>query len=424
MVIIGRTTTLALIIPRLPLLCTISCSPRLSVSSKLRMSTSASTNTGGSGKSALVIREFVSVEGGGGNARDEADAIRFRLVSYNILAQVYVKSSLFPHSPSPCLRWKARSQVILTLLKDLGADFYSLQEVDEFDSFYKTSMEDLGYSSIYVQRSGQKRDGCGIFYKKNCAELLLEETIEYNDLVPSLHDEAYLSSDKQNAPLTNRNNGDSSKQDLSEKFSILSVKSSPENRGDPNDPRVRLKRDCVGIMAAFKLKHPFHHVVILANTHLYWDPEWADVKLVQAKYLLACLAQFKTLVTDRFECTPSLILTGDFNSTPGDKICREKCSPEHRGDPNDPCGRLKRDCVGIMAAFKLKQPFHHAVAHLYWFFSILFLVTLHHRIDVWKNFPFPCAVFMLRQEENHYLRPTPPPLLIHLTIFSFPHLTA
>ncbi|TYI52209.1 hypothetical protein E1A91_D12G231100v1 [Gossypium mustelinum] len=320
MVIIGRTTTLALIIPRLPLLCTISCSPRLSVSSKLRMSTSASTNTGGSGKSALVIREFVSVEGGGGNARDEADAIRFRLVSYNILAQVYVKSSLFPHSPSPCLRWKARSQVILTLLKDLGADFYSLQEVDEFDSFYKTSMEDLGYSSIYVQRSGQKRDGCGIFYKKNCAELLLEETIEYNDLVPSLHDEAYLSSDKQNAPLTNRNNGDSSKQDLSEKFSILSVKSSPENRGDPNDPRVRLKRDCVGIMAAFKLKHPFHHVVILANTHLYWDPEWADVKLVQAKYLLARLAQFKTLVTDRFECTPSLILTGDFNSTPGDKV--------------------------------------------------------------------------------------------------------
>ncbi|TYH97238.1 hypothetical protein ES332_A12G230500v1 [Gossypium tomentosum] len=214
MVIIGRTTTLALVIPRLPLLSTISCSPRLSVSSKLRMSTSASTNTGGSGKSAPVIREFVSVEGGGGNARDKADAIRFRLVSYNILAQVYVKSSLFPHSPSPCLRWKARSQAILTLLKDLGADFYSLQEVDEFDSFYKTSMEDLGYSSIYVQRSGQKRDGCGIFYNKNCAELLLEETIEYNDLVPLVHDEAYLSSDKQNAPLTNRNNGDSSKQGI------------------------------------------------------------------------------------------------------------------------------------------------------------------------------------------------------------------
>ena len=26
-------------------------------------------------------------------------------------------------------------------------------------------METEGYSSLYIQRSGQKRDGCGIFYK-------------------------------------------------------------------------------------------------------------------------------------------------------------------------------------------------------------------------------------------------------------------
>ncbi|KAK8603927.1 hypothetical protein V6N13_096392 [Hibiscus sabdariffa] len=294
MLIIRRTTAVALTIARPPIPCTISGGRRLSVSSKSKMernsstsvSLSTSTSTGGSGKSGPIVREFVSVEGGS-DARGQADAIRFRLVSYNILAQVYVKSSLFPHSPSPCLRWKARSQAILTLLKNLGADFFSLQ-----------------------------------LPLHNCfsVELLLEETIEYNDLVPSVHGEASLSSDKQKAPLTSGNNGDDPKQDLSEKFSELSVKSSPEHRGDPNDPRVRLKRDCVGIMAAFKLKHPFHHVVILANTHLYWDPEWADVKLSQAKYLLARLSQFKTLVTDRFECTPSVILCGDFNSTPGDKV--------------------------------------------------------------------------------------------------------
>lgn len=39
------------------------------------------------------------------------------------------------------------------------------QEVDEYDTFYKVNMESLGYSSIYIQRSGQKRDGCGIFFK-------------------------------------------------------------------------------------------------------------------------------------------------------------------------------------------------------------------------------------------------------------------
>lgn len=51
------------------------------------------------------------------------------------------------------------------------------------------------------------------------------------------------------------------------------------------------------------------------------DPELADVKLAQAKYLMSRLAQFKTLVSDKFECKPSIVVAGDFNSTPGDKVC-------------------------------------------------------------------------------------------------------
>jgi hypothetical protein len=85
---------------------------------------------------------------------------------------------------------------MLEVLKNLGADFFCLQvfsyiyfriefqlfdyfllnnvfcyadlfqEVDEFDSFYKGKMQELGYSSIYMKRSGdKKRDGCGLFYK-------------------------------------------------------------------------------------------------------------------------------------------------------------------------------------------------------------------------------------------------------------------
>jgi len=50
------------------------------------------------------------------------------------------------------------------------------------------------------------------------------------------------------------------------------------------------------------------------------DPEWADVKLAQAKYLLSRLEKFKTLVSDRYECIPEVIVAGDFNSTPGDTV--------------------------------------------------------------------------------------------------------
>ncbi|KAF2620143.1 hypothetical protein F2Q68_00039738 [Brassica cretica] len=196
--------------------------------------------------------------------------------------------------------WKARSHAILSVLKKLQADFFCLQEVDEYDSFYRKNMESLGYSGIYIQRTGQrKRDGCAIFFKPSCAELVTKERIEYNDLL-----------DEQKIETSNEAKGDEKE----------AKEHSGKDSRDLNDPQVRLKRDCVGIMAAFRINKPFHHMVIVANTHLYWDPELADVKLAQAKYLLSRLAQFKTLISDEFECTPSLLLAGDFNSIPGDMV--------------------------------------------------------------------------------------------------------
>ncbi|TKY70167.1 Carbon catabolite repressor protein 4-like 4 [Spatholobus suberectus] len=263
--------------------------------------------------SSPAFPKFVSVEGADIHSRSKPDGFRFSLVSYNILAQAYVKSSLFPHSPSSCLKWKLRSNTILAVLKNLGADFFCLQEVDEFESFYKGNMKDLGYSSIYMKRSGQKRDGCGLFYKHDRAELVLEEKIEYNDLVKSVPDGNSSNDDEHiNIQIVQPDK----QKDVAPKNGS---KSNTEDCGDPNDPRVRLKRDCVGIMAAFKLKDPSCHIIV-ANTHLYWDPEWADVKLAQAKYLLSRLAKFKTLVSDRYECIPEVIVAGDFNSTPGDMV--------------------------------------------------------------------------------------------------------
>ncbi|KAG2315026.1 hypothetical protein Bca52824_018148 [Brassica carinata] len=248
------------------------------------------------------VRKFESVEGADLDSISRPDGIRFRLVSYNILAQVYVKSSFFPHSPPACLKWKARSHAILSVLKKLQADFFCLQEVDEYDSFYRKNMESLGYSGIYIQRTGQrKRDGCAIFYKPSCAELVTKERIEYNDLLDSVKADS-VSCNEQKIETSNE------------------AKDSGKDSRDLNDPQVRLKRDCVGIMAAFRINKPFHHIVIVANTHLYWDPELADVKLAQGKYLLSRLSQFKTLISDEYECTPSLLLAGDFNSVPGDKV--------------------------------------------------------------------------------------------------------
>ncbi|XP_057479043.1 carbon catabolite repressor protein 4 homolog 4 isoform X1 [Actinidia eriantha] len=322
--------------------------PRLPLRSSICLSKMSTT-------AAPRIPKFTPVEQSEITSTSKPDGSKFRLVSYNILAQAYAKSEQFPHSPSPCRRWKTRSRAILNLLKSLKPEFFCLQEVDEYDSFYEGNMESHGYASIYIQRSGKKPDGCGIFYKRDNAELILEEKIEYNDLVNSVQDGTSLWVDKDKDALASGNKDTEhlslrlAELVLEEKIkrndlvnsildkttscvdkdteqkdgtflSCLQQQVTDRRHGDPNDPRVRLKRDCVGIMGAFKLKDPSHHVVILANTHLYWDPNWADVKLAQAKYLMARLAEFRTLVSDKFECSPSVFVAGDFNSTPGDKV--------------------------------------------------------------------------------------------------------
>ncbi|XAR70770.1 Poly(A)-specific ribonuclease [Bertholletia excelsa] len=275
------------------------------------------------------------------------DGFKFRLISYNILAQAYAKGEQFPHSPSPCRKWKTRSQAILTLLKSLAADFFCLQEVDEYNSFYKGSMESNGYASIYVQRSGKKPDGCGIFYKDENAELILEEKIEYNDLVKSIQDGVVSSSGDDNAMFAG----------ASKKLNLTSLQLNLTGKYLLSLWKIfshfSFLSLFLSLIFAFMLisiskllglakcmQTTSYYVLLMVYffnnpLQLRWgktlkaivevqmilvDPNWADVKLAQAKYLLSRLAQFRALVSDKFECLPSVILAGDFNSTPGDKV--------------------------------------------------------------------------------------------------------
>ncbi|XP_020523811.1 carbon catabolite repressor protein 4 homolog 4 isoform X3 [Amborella trichopoda] len=210
-----------------------------------------------------ICPKFIAVEDGKHVLRDARDDSIFRLVSYNILAQVYVKSAMFPHSPGPSLKWKARSNAILTVLKSFEADFLCIQELDEYDTFYKGNMEALGYSSIYVKRSEKKKDGCGIFYMNERVQFLLKEEIHYNDLVPSIDDKVTLFEEKSN-------------------------------------------------LSSFTKEK-----AILPNAG---DPEWPEVKIAQAKYLLSRVKKFRDDVSKKYDCAPPVIISGDFNSLPGSEV--------------------------------------------------------------------------------------------------------
>jgi hypothetical protein len=58
----------------------------------------------------------------------------------------------------------------------------------------------------------------------------------------------------------------------------------------------------------------------LTDTTVYRDPEWADVKLAQAKYLLSRIVKFQDDLRCNVEASPLVLVCGDYNSTPGDRV--------------------------------------------------------------------------------------------------------
>lgn len=113
---------------------------------------------------------------------------------------------------------------------------------------------------------------------------MAKERIEYNDLLDSVKADS-VSCSEQETETSNESKGNfvlffvvflyistslPTSYLLFVSLSHFSTKDSRKDSRDLNDPLVRLKRDCVGIMAAFRINKPFHHIVIVANTHLYW----------------------------------------------------------------------------------------------------------------------------------------------------------
>ncbi|GJY50600.1 DNAse I-like superfamily protein [Tanacetum coccineum] len=181
-----------------------------------------------------------------------------------------------------CPREKTRQQVTLDVLMNLDANILCLQELDNYDNFYKEKLWQYDYSSIYVKRGGMKKIRMWDLIKHNTLELDIEEKIDYNDLAELILDESTRVKLKEKALDSDYgiwyrvlylnfciflDFGLSSIMLLD--FGIGQGKNS-QDHGDPDDPYVRLKHDCVAIMAAFKFKEPYEHYVIVANSHIYW----------------------------------------------------------------------------------------------------------------------------------------------------------
>lgn len=243
--------------------------------------------------------------------RDSASTLGFTVATFNILCQTYADTGHYGYVPSWAMSWSYRKEAILSELTSfLAADLIALQEMEfgEYEDSFLPTLRDHTYSGTFFPKSriktmsdkDQQRsvDGCALFYKLDTFSMVEPPlTLEYAQLAMN-HLQLVKSEHLYN--------------------------------------RVMI-RDNIGVVVVLKYK-PLNRNVIILNTHLHWDPEYRDVKLIQGILMIEALVKKRAEYPDA-----PIILMGDLNSLKNSGVYQYITSgklfpghPDFLGLPYDP----------------------------------------------------------------------------------------
>ncbi|KAI9257318.1 Endonuclease/exonuclease/phosphatase [Phascolomyces articulosus] len=190
----------------------------------------------------------------------------FSIMSFNLLGQCLVKRKLFPDS-GDMLKWKARRNMVSAELEMYNPDIMCLQEVDNYNEYYKPILEKLGYKAEYTKHI-KKLHGLLIAYNPKIFKMIKYDTVDYDEA--SIGAKTWITS----------------------------------NIGQ--------------VMALKHIDHPEFGIVI-GNTHLYWRPTATYERLRQSTIFINTIVNIqKSLQETELETQWAPIPTGDFNTTPDD----------------------------------------------------------------------------------------------------------
>jgi CCR4-NOT transcription complex subunit 6 len=181
-------------------------------------------------------------------------------LTYNILCERYATQTQYGYVPERVLTWAFRKTLILEEIREMNADIVCLQELDKnsYDDFFRGELSISGYKSFYAQKSraetlgdaGKFVDGCGTFWKdKKYVCLGTEQFVLGRKAVDR-------PGAKASADMLNR---------VWQRDDIATV--------------VFLENRVSGSR------------VIVVNAHIFWDPAFKDVKLIQAAVLMEELSR-------------------------------------------------------------------------------------------------------------------------------------
>ena len=186
-----------------------------------------------------------------------ANQERFKVFSYNILCDTYVNPVNYGYVPSVALSWDYRKEQILQEIQTHDPDFVCLQEVDDlnYQEFFRMKLAYNDYKGHFGQKSRARTmtdkdqkaavDGCATFHKASKYILLDKAVIDFANLAINRGDM------KNQADIFNR----------------------------------VMPRDHIAIVSFYENRLTGTRVIV-ANAHVFWDPEYSDVKLIQMAILM------------------------------------------------------------------------------------------------------------------------------------------
>jgi CCR4-NOT transcription complex subunit 6 len=268
----------------------------------------------------------------GGTFNAEWLSQQFKVMNWNILADLYATESVYPYCEKWALSWTWRKHLILKELKSMTADIITLQEVqkDAYDEWFKPQLAEAGYEGIYQQKKREPMfhrgkytsEGCATFYKTTRFQRVDKHVIDYDKLSQT----EVCNYDSKCAQRLSKGNIA-----LAVILEDLHIKAT--HAGQATGPNGG-------------------HVICVANTHILCDPGAADVKLWQAHLLM------QTLKSMPIKNVP-LLVCGDFNSTPESGVYEYMRRGSVRNDHED----LRTDPCGLFKQFNLEHSLSLATAY-------------------------------------------------------------
>lgn len=188
-------------------------------------------------------------------------------MSYNILSQDLIEahSRLYKKCDPASLQWSNRQKLILKEFEKEDAKIICLQEVNHkhYENFFVPYFEKLGFTGLYKKRLGDKQDGCAIFFSKSMFNNVEVKIIEY------WRPEENAIMDRENVALV--------------------------------------------VVLQPTWARSFDRLIV-ANTHILFNPKRGDIKLGQLRILFAELQKLAKMNNE--EDYHPTIVCGDFNLLP------------------------------------------------------------------------------------------------------------